>query len=51
MVVLVSRVLKEHSGNCAGTEEYYKSTGEAVFLKQKSTTGALERLCWYSRVI
>ena len=33
--MLVSRVLKEHSGDCAGTEEYYKSTGEAVFLKKK----------------
>ena len=33
--MLVIRVLKEHSGDCAGTEEYFKSTGEAVFLKTK----------------
>ena len=35
VVVLISRVLKEHSGDCVGTEEYYKSTGEAVFLKKR----------------
>ena len=64
MVVLVSRVLKEHSGDCAGTEEYYKSTGEAVFLKKEyyrstgeavpihqSNIGALEMLCGYGRVL
>ena len=63
--MLVSRVLKEHSGDCAGTEEYYKSTGEAVFLKtkeyyrstgeavlvQQSNIGALEMLCGYGRVL
>ena len=31
-IVLVSRVLQKHSGGCAGTKKYYKSTGEAVWL-------------------
>ena len=39
-----------HSGGCSGTAEYYRSTPESV-LVQQSTTGALGRLCWYSRVL
>ena len=34
------RVLKEHWEGCAGTMEYYRSTGKAV-LAQWSTIGAL----------
>ena len=45
-----SEILQEHSGSCIGTEEYYRSTREAM-LVQKSIIGALGRLCWYSRVI
>ena len=45
-----SRVLKEHLGCCAGTEEYCTSTGETV-LVQQSSKGALWRLCWYRRVL
>ena len=33
-----------------GTIGYYRSIVEAVFV-QKSTIGALGRLCWYSRVL
>ena len=40
----------EHSRGCAGTAAYYRITGEAG-LVQQSTTGALERLSWYSRVL
>ena len=35
-----------HSGGCAGTAEYYRNTRETL-LVQKSTTGAIGRLCWY----
>ena len=45
-----SRILREHSGSCIGTEEYYRSSREAV-LVQKSNIGALGWLCWYSRVL
>ena len=45
-----NRILQEHFGSCIGTEEYYRSTREAV-LVQRSIIGALGRLCWYSRVI
>ena len=45
-----SIILQEYWGGCAGTTEYYRSTGEAV-LAQYNTTGALERLCWYNRVL
>ena len=45
-----SRLLQEHTGGSAGTDGYYRSTGEVV-LVQKSTVGALGRLCWYSRVL
>ena len=34
---------------CAGTEEYHRSTLEAV-LVQQSNIGALRKFCWYSRV-
>ena len=40
----------EHTGGCAGTAKYYRSTGEALPV-QKSTIGQLGRLCWYSRVL
>ena len=43
------KVLYEHSGGCAGAEDYYMSTREAV-LVQKSILGELGRLCWYGRV-
>ena len=43
-------VLKEHLRGCAVKTEYHRSTGEAV-LVQKSTIGALERLCWVKRVL
>ena len=43
------RDLQELSGGCVGTEEYYRSTWEAV-LVQKRVIGALGRLCWYRRV-
>ena len=39
-----------HWGGCADTTKYCRSTGEAV-LAQYSTTGALERLCWYNKVL
>ena len=45
-----SRLLQEHSGGCASTDEYQWRIGEAV-LVQKMTIGALGRLCWYSRVL
>ena len=55
------RVRKEHSGGCAGTKEYERSTPEAVpvqqstigtlVLVQQNTKGALGWLCWYSRVL
>ena len=35
-----SRILQEHSGSCIGTEEYYRSTREAM-LVQQSNIGAL----------
>ena len=39
-----------NSGGFAGTEECYWSTRDAV-LVQKSTIGALVRLCWQSRAL
>ena len=59
-----SRVLYDHTGGCAvtaeyyrrtrlrcaGTEEYYRSSLEAVLI-QKSTIEALGRLGWYRRVL
>ena len=45
-----SIILQEHWRGCAGTTEYYRSSGEAV-LAQYNTTGALERLCRYNRVL
>ena len=44
------KVLQEHSGGCAGTAEYYRSTRQAV-LVQESTIEALERLCRYRRIL
>ena len=41
----MDRITRLH---CAGTEDYYRSTGEAVMV-QKSTMGTLGRLRWYSR--
>ena len=57
----------EHSGDCAGTAEYYRNTRDALggcagiaefykstgdtVLVQNSTVGGLVRLCWYSRVL
>ena len=55
-----TRVLKEHSGGCAGTAEYHRNTrglleqsniGALGRLVQQSTIRALRRLCWYSRVL
>ena len=61
-----NRALQEHWGGCAGTAEYYRNTRDAwgggvvpvqlrstgdTLLVQKSTIGALRRLCWYSRVL
>ena len=40
-----SRLLQEYMGGSAGTDGYYRSTGEVV-LVQKSTVGAHGRLCW-----
>ena len=37
----------EHSGGCAGTAEFYRSTGEAVPV-QKSTIGTLGIYYWHS---
>ena len=37
-------------GGCAGTAEYYRSTGDTV-LVQKGTIGTLMRLCSYSRAL
>ena len=45
-----SVILQEHSGGCADTTEYYRSTGEVV-LAQYYTTGEVERLCWYIKVL
>ena len=45
-----SRILQEHSGGSAGTDEYYRCTWEAA-LVQQSNIGALGRLCWYNRVL
>ena len=60
MLCRYRRVLLEHSegcgdteeywGGCAGTAEYYRNTVDAV-LVQPSTTEALGRLCWYSKVL
>ena len=41
------KVLMEYSGGCAGTAEYYRSTGEAVPV-QKSTIGTLGIHYWHS---
>ena len=41
-------VIQEDSGGCAGAEEYYRSTREAV-LVQQSIIGSLGTLCRYSR--
>ena len=43
-----SRVLQVHSGVCGCTAEYYRNTREAL-LVQRSTIGAIGRLCWYYR--
>ena len=43
-----SRVIKEHSGGCAGTAEYYRRTGMAVLVQQSTTEAG--KLCWYSRI-
>ena len=48
--VLVQNMTLGHSRGCSVTAVYYRSTPEFV-LVQKSTTGPLGRLCWYSRVI
>ena len=64
---LYKRVLKEHSGGCASTAEYYRNTRIALggcastaeyyrgtwdaVLVQTSPIRALRRLCWNSRVI
>ena len=45
-----SIILQEHWGGCADTTEYYRSTGEAV-LAQYNTTGEVERMCRYNKVL
>ena len=35
---------------CACIAEYYRSTGEAVMVHQIAT-GAIGKLCWYSRIL
>ena len=57
MLCRYRRVLLEHSEGCGdieeywgGCAEYYRNTVDAV-LAQPSTTGALGRLYWYSKVL
>ena len=35
---------------CTSIAEYYRSTGETVMVHQ-ITTGAIGKLCWYSRIL
>ena len=35
---------------CASIAEYYKSTGAALMVHQIAT-GAIGKLCWYSRIL
>ena len=46
--VLVHGILQEHLGGCVGIVDYKMNTREAVQI-QKSITGVIGRLCWYSR--
>ena len=43
-------MLYQHSRNCVGTAEYYRSNLEAVLVYQ-STICAFGMPCWYSRVL
>ena len=38
------KVLTEHSGGCAGTAEYYRSTREAVLVLHRNIVALLEHL-------